>query len=295
MADIISNVERFFKQKSVLSNLIIINVFIFLLIKIVEVIFLLFNIDSGAFILLFELPASFQDALHRPWTFITYMFSHFGFFHILFNLLFLYWFGQIFLLFFSPKQLGGLYILGGITGGGLFILSYNIFPYFQSYVNSSFLVGASASVMAIVFATSFYKKNYEVNLLLIGRVKLIYIALFFFIMDLISIGSGNPGGHIAHIGGAATGILFSYAYTRGKDLTSFINLIIDSITNFFTKKPDKKQTKKAPRRSESDYEYNKRKADENKEIDRILDKIKKSGYNCLSEEEKKTLFNANKK
>ena len=295
-ADIITNIERFFRRKSVLSNLIAINIIIFLLIKIVNVLLLLFNIDSASFIRFFELPASFHEALSHPWTIVTYMFTHLGFLHILFNLLCLYWFGQIFLLFFGPKQLGGLYVLGGIVGGILFILSYNAFPYFQAFIDKSYLIGASASVMAIVFATAFYKKDYEVSLFLFGRVKIIYIALFFFILDLISIGSNNPGGHIAHIGGALMGLAYAKSYVKGKDLTKVINSVIDGIANFFTKKPQKTSSRKQVyKRTETDYEYNKRKSDENSEIDRILDKIKKSGYNSLSENEKKTLFNANKK
>lgn len=295
MADFITNTERFFKQKSVLSSLIAINIFIFLLIKIVSVILLLFKIDSTSFIHLFELPASIQSLLYHPWTLITYMFSHTRFLHVLFNLLWLYWFGQIFLLFFNPKQMGGIYFLGGIMGGLLFIISYNLLPYFKSYTEYSFLTGSSASVMAIVFATSFYRKNYEVNLFFLGRIKLIYIALFLLVLDLISINSDNPGGHIAHIGGALSGILFSSFYKKGVDLTSFINSILDNIKNLFTQKKPKKQYQKTHKRPESDYDYNKRKNDELKEIDRILDKIKKSGYNCLTEEEKKKLFNANKR
>ena len=290
MAALFSNIEKSLKQKSILSFLIGINIAVFLLIKIVGVVLLLFNADQSSILAWIELPASSSALLHRPWTLISYMFTHQGVLHILFNLLWLYWFGQIFLQFFTPKQLNTVYLLGGIFGGLLFIFSYNIFPYFRDHTETSYLIGASASVMAIVFASAFYKKDYRINLLFLGNIRLIYIAFFLFILDFISIDSGNPGGHIAHIGGALMGFCFAQAYTKGKDLTAGINRFLDNIANLFTKK--QKPAKSTHRRPETDYEYNKRRSSENKEIDSILDKIKKSGYNSLSENEKKTLFNA---
>ena len=291
MADFINNIERFFKQKSVLSNLIAINIVVFLVIKSVTLTCLLFKIDTGYFMSFFRLPASFDFLFHRPWTIISYFFTHVGFFHILFNLVVLYWFGKIFLSFFKPKQLGGLYVLGGIAGGLLFMSAYNFFPYFNESLSASYLIGASAAVMAIVFATAFYRKDYEINLLLLGRVKLIYFAFFILIIDFV-VDTDNLGGNISHVGGALMGFWFAKAYSKGKDITSSVNNLIDSFVNLFTKK-EKKQ-KQVHCRPEGDQEYNKKRSDKNKEIDRILDKIKKSGYNSLTEEEKKTLFNTNK-
>ena len=144
-----------------------------------------------------------------PWTLLTYMFTHFDFLHIIFNMLWLYWFGGLFLNFFSERQLGGLYVIGGLAGALLYIVSYNFFPYFSNVAAHSTLMGASASVMAIVFAVSFYKKDMEISLLLIGRIKLIYLALFTLGIDLLAITSDNAGGHIAHIGGALAGILYA--------------------------------------------------------------------------------------
>ena len=288
------NIGNFFRQQPVLSGLLIINLLVFLLIKTVGVFCLLFNLSPELFMAFFELPASPVQLIHRPWTVISYMFTHFGFWHIAFNLLCLYWFGQIFLRFFGPKQLGGLYVMGGIVGGLLFVLSYNVFPYFRDSIDYSYLIGASASVMAIMFAAAFYRKDTTISLLLIGKIKLIYFALFFLVIDLISIESNNPGGHIAHIGGALMGIWFAQSALKGRDLTAGINFIIDKIVNLFTKKQRKTSFQQAYRRPETDYEYNKRKHDEQAEIDRILDKIKHSGYNSLSENEKKKLFEASK-
>ena len=239
-----------------------------------------------------QLPAFPYFLLHKPWTIITYMFTHYSFLHILFNMLWLYWFGKIFLFYFNGRQLGGLYIIGGIAGALLFILSYNIFPYFEDNVIFSSLVGASASVMAIVFAISFYQKDYAIDLLFFGRIKLLYLALFTIAIDMLTITSGNAGGHIAHIGGALTGIGFASLIKNGKDITNSINKVIDVIVNLGKKRPKMKVTYKRP---ETDYEYNTRKQQETETIDRILDKLKHSGYESLSSEEKKRLFDASKK
>lgn len=296
MGSFVSNIEDFFKQKNVLSNLIAINILVFLVLKIISVIGMLFNLQDifiGRFI---ELPADFMQIIRKPWTLLSYMFVHYGFWHVLFNLLWLYWFGKLFLYFFLPRQLGGLYVLGGVAGAFLFILAYNVFPYFQGSIANSYLIGASASVMAIVFATAFYKKDFEISLLFIGRIKLIYIAVFCLVLDLISIQSDNPGGHIAHIGGALMGIWFAVSYQKGKDLTAWINSVIDKLVNLlFKEKTPKKKVKVHYKRPTSDMEYNTRKTEQNARIDQILDKIKQSGYNSLTEEEKKTLFDAGKK
>jgi hypothetical protein len=217
-------------------------------------------------------------------------------------MLWLYWFGKIFLNFFSSRQLGGIYIMGGISGALFFLLAYNIFPYFNTVADGSYLIGASASVMTIVFAASFYEKNYTINLLFIGNIKLIYLAFGAFILDFLAITSTNAGGHIAHIGGACLGILFAGQYRKGKDITNPVNRMIDKINNLFTKKPafkvhrnNTKQKTTTKRRPETDREYLQRKSNENREIDIILDKLKKSGYSSLSDKEKQKLFDASKK
>jgi hypothetical protein len=230
------------------------------------------------------------------------MFVHFDFLHILFNMLWLYWFGKIFLQFFTGRQLGGLYVSGGIAGALLYLITYNVFPYFKQFPMSSYLVGASASIMAIVFAVSFYQKNYTIQLLLIGQVKLIYLAIGVLLLDVIAITSQNAGGHLAHIGGALFGILYAAQYQKGKDITRFINRQIDGLVNLFRHKPtfktyrsDKKHADtKKNRRPETDEEYLRRKNEENRVIDEILDKLKHSGYDSLSADEKKKLFEASR-
>jgi membrane associated rhomboid family serine protease len=299
MADFITDIKQKFSSGSILTKYIYINVGVFILIRIAMLVATLFS-GSDGFLEYLQMPSSPLLALYRPWTLITYMFVHFDFLHILFNMLWLYMFGRIFLMFFNGRQLGGLYILGGIAGALLFLVSYNIFPYFREVSANSFLVGASASVMAIVFAVSFYRKDYEINLMFLGRLKLIYLAIGALLIDIFAITSENAGGHIAHIGGALFGILFAFQYNKGKDITNFVNKLIDKFVNLFKRKPAFKvyindNKTYTGRRSETDEEYHRRKNYEEKEIDEILDKLKRSGYESLSKDEKNKLFNASKK
>lgn len=293
MDGIITNLKRSFQAGSILKKLIFINIAVFILIRLLGILLLLFNLQDFPILLYLQLPASPTALLSRPWTLFTYMFTHFEFLHILFNMLWLYWFGELFLQVFNERQLGGLYVLGGLAGALLFVVSYNLFPYFQEVASFSFLMGASASVMAIVFAISFYRKEIEINLLLLGRIKLIYLALFTFVIDLLAMTSDNAGGHIAHIGGALFGIWFASRYAQGKDLTAPINRLIDKLVNLGKRKPKMSVTYGG--RSNKDWEYNARKQQQAANIDAILDKLKRSGYGSLSADEKKQLFDASKK
>ena len=292
MANILGSIERFFKQKNILTRLILINISIFLLIRFSVVIMTLFNIEGWSLWQYLDLHASIPHLLHEPWTLFSYMFVHLDFLHILLNLLWLYWFGQIFLLFFNEKQLTGVYLLGGLFGALLYAFSYNIFPYFSDKIEVSTLIGASASVMAIVFAASFFKKDYSINLLFIGSVNIYYIALVSLVIDLLAVTSSNAGGHWAHLGGALFGICYALCYRKGKDLAAPVNWLIDRIVNMFKKKPKMRVTYQ---KREPDYRYNDKKNKETQGIDSILDKIKKSGYDSLTKEEKKQLFDASNK
>lgn len=289
----IDNLKRQFEGGDVLMKLIYINVSVFLLIRILSLGLFLFDIDPLGFLVYLQVPSDITLLLKRIWTLVTYMFTHYDFMHILFNMLWLYWFGQIFLRFLNERQLGGLYILGGIAGGLLFVFAYNFFPIFTSRINPSFLMGASASVMAIVFAISFYQKDYEIQLLLIGKIKLIYLALFTLGVDLLAITSTNAGGHIAHIGGALLGIWFALRIKKGKDLTKPINKLLDFVVNLGKRKPIMRVTYQ--NRAESDLEYNTRKRVNTDEINAILDRLRQSGYESLSQDEKRKLFDASKK
>ena len=279
MADsIIDKLKQQFRQGSVLLKLIYINVAIFLLLRLTWVVLMLFNIDGYVILPFIEMPSIPYEFITHPWTLLTYMFVHYDVWHILFNMLWLYWFGQIFLMSFSEKQMVGLYLLGGIAGGLLYLLSYNLFPYFDG----------KEGLMC----------DYKVNLLFLGAISLKYIALVTIIIDLLSVTSANGGGHIAHLGGALLGYWFIVRWEKGKDLTAPVNKLIDKIVTGFKPRPKIKVSRPSNRsssRPETDMEYRARKKKENDEIDSILDKIKKSGYTSLSAEEKKRLFEAGKK
>lgn len=207
----------------------------------------------------------------------------------------LYWFGKLFLMFFSEKHMVGLYLLGGFFGAAFYILSYNIFPYFQPKLVGSILMGASASIMAIIVATAMHSPNLEMRMLFIGNVKLKFIAIFFVLMSYFSIMSSNAGGEIAHLGGALAGYIFIVSLRDGKDFTKWINLLLDGISNLFKPRKLKIKTNKNQKRTKmTDAEFNMSKARNMEEIDRILDKIKTSGYESLSAEEKKRLFDQKK-
>ena len=276
MATIITDLKETFRRGNIYIQLIYINVAVFILTTLTEVMFQLFNRSIAGVFEWLELPASVLRFILQPWSLLTYMFMHAGFMHILFNMLWLYWFGALFLSFFSAKHLRGVYILGGICGGLLYMAAYNIFPYFRPMTDYSFMLGASASVLAIVAATAYREPNYPIRLLLFGTIRLKYLALIVIGTDLLFITSSNAGGHIAHLGGALAGVWFAA-----------------SIVSFKPRKPKMKVHYGTGK--QKDYDYNARKKAQSDEIDRILDKLKKSGYESLTTEEKKSLFDASKR
>lgn len=282
-----------FKQSNTLNKLIYVNLAVFALVKAADVVIMLSGVQAPNPIVGFLCAYSdWHDLLRHPWGVVTYMFLHQGFLHILFNLLWLFWFGRIFSEYFTGRQLLNVYICGGIAGALLYILSFNVFPVFDGV--HSMAIGASAAVYAIVLATAVYVPNYTIYVMFLGQVKIKWIAVFSLISDLAMLDGANAGGHIAHIGGAIFGICFILMLRRGTDISGWVGRIIDGVSAIFKRKPKMKVSYKRTdggyRRPESDYDYNERKHNEQKEIDAILDKIAKSGYNGLTEDEKRTLF-----
>lgn len=299
MADILDDLKRTFRQGNIVVRLIYINVAVFVLGLLLAVVLGLFNIDINYLLRDLYLPADLLQLLRRPWTLITYMFMHAGMWHLLGNMLWLYWFGKLFLYFFSSKHLRGLYIVGGLAGALLYIVAYNLFPAFSTQLYSATLVGASASVLAIAIATAVREPDYRINLMFIGPVKLKYFALFIVLFDVLYVESDNAGGHLAHLGGALAGWWFVRGLGQGYDVTHWVNVCIDAVGGLFHKrerKPRKPKMKvhvnNARGNRAADYEYNARKKTQSDEVDRILEKLKKSGYSSLSEEEKRKLFEA---
>ncbi len=289
---ILDEIKKSFRSGSALTKLIYINLTVFLAVKLIGVVFFLLSIDPNFSIVnWFAVPADFNNLIFRPWTIFTYMFLHQDFLHILFNMLWLYWFGQIFLRYFDEKKLLSVYLVGGLAGAALYMLSFNVFPVFSNNLPISYALGASASVIAIVIAISVYAPNFKVNLLFFGPVALKYIAIATIIIDILSIASSNAGGHIAHLGGALFGYLYIVQMKKGKNITKGFDRFMDRVFSLFKRKEKFKVTYK---RTMTDYEYNKAKAAEQKNIDGILDKIAKSGYDSLTKKEKEILFKNSK-
>ncbi|MFZ4399646.1 MAG: rhomboid family intramembrane serine protease [Bacteroidales bacterium] len=281
--------KYFFRQKTILVQLIKINIAVWLFIVIVSLFSFLLQQDiSGNVIDWLALPSSVDKLISRPWTIITYMFLHKDFFHILFNMMMLFFGGLLFTQYIGIKKLLQTYLWGGISGGVFYIASYNLFPAFNQIVGFSSALGASASVIAVVIAVAVYKPDAEVQLMFFGNVKLKYIAIGLMILDIVSIEKGNSGGHIAHIGGAFYGLLMALNLKY-----QYLVLADFKMGNPFKRKPKMKFYKNEnPPRPVSDDEYNRKKAENQKRTDAILDKISKSGYDNLTKEEKEFLFNS---
>lgn len=288
------DIKETLRTGSNLTRLIYINIAVFIVITIVAVIGFLLNNNgiSEQALNLLSVPSSFKALLLRPWTLISYMFVHKDIWHILFNMLWLYWFGKIFLEYLDQRKLVAVYLLGGISGALVYILSFNIFPAFSGVVSESAAIGASASVMAIVIAIAAYVPDYTVQLFLFGRIKIKYMALAIFIFTSVMDFSINSGGKLAHIGGAFFGYLYTLNLRQGRDMGRGFNKVIDFLATIF--KPGKK-LKVTHKKAATEYEYNAIKTEHQTRINRILDKISKGGYDSLTKEEKETLFNESQK
>ncbi len=289
------DIKKTFRNGNTLIKLIYINIGVFLVISAGSVIgYLLKNENLSLNILnFFSVPSSLHALLLRPWTVITYMFTHKDILHILFNMLWLWWFGTIFLEYLDQKKLVSVYLLGGVAGAAVYILSFNIFPVFRDVTAESVAIGASASVMAIVIAIAAYVPDYTVTLFLIGRVKIKWIALAIFVLTSVMDFSVNSGGKLAHMGGALFGYLYTVNLRRGRDLGKGINKIIDSVVTFF--RPGRKMKVTYKKKTATDYEYNKAKLERQEKINKILDKISKGGYDSLTSDEKDLLFRESQK
>ncbi len=297
-------IKQFFTGKSMLASFIIVNLAVFLAVNFMRVIFFLFNIDPfiseeipvNKIVFWFSVPADLNALLGRPWTLFTYMFLQEEFLHLFFNMLMLYIGGEIFVRFLGERRLLKVYLMGGLFGAFFYIASFNLFPVFENAVSYSIALGASASVLAVLVAIATYKPDYYLNIFLLGRIKLKYIALALVIIDILSIDQGNAGGHLAHLGGAFWGYLHML---RMKDNAGKKRSFLDSLFDLFKRKPQYTRftTIKNDRgRPMTDEEYNERRVKQQEKIDEILEKISKSGYASLTKQEKELLFSfGNKK
>ncbi len=276
---------KIFATGSKVNLLIAINVSIFLIFGVLNVLGYLFTKQNyindfvGEYL---AVPTYLPKLLYRFWTPFTYMFLHAGFFHILFNMLWLFWMGRIFDSFLGGKKLVFVYLAGGLSGAFFYILSFNVFPAYADAVLVSVAVGASASVTAILIACATLVPDYTISLMFIGPVKLKWIAAFYVIIDVLSVTGSNAGGYLSHIGGAIFGFVFIKALQSGNDWSKpFENLFKPKPKLKVVSRQQPKSTLSAPTSMPNQAV-----------IDEILDKISRSGYDQLTAKERETLFKA---
>ena len=275
------------KENNALVKIILINVIIFIGASFIEV-FLTLSGAGNLFKLIINklmLPASFTSFIIQPWSLISYFFLHLNFTHILWNMLFLYWFGKIIQDNIGNNAVISLYVLGGIIGGLSYMALFNIIPYYENRISESLMLGASAGVFSIVAGSATLLPNYTFYLLFLGPVRIKYIALFYILLSFLDVTGSNAGGEIAHLGGAFIGYLFIRQLQKGINMgAGIINII-----NLFNRNKNKKEREETIINEEQKSDISQ------DEIDNILDKISESGYSSLSKKEKEKLFNASKK
>lgn len=278
-----------FTGRDHLFRLMLINASVFLFFALLKLfVFLGFPSESmrlGSFL---ELPSNLDALLVKPWTLFTYMFVHYNFMHVLFNLLVMYWTGRIFCDFLPQSKLTAVYILGGLMGGLSFVLLYNVIPAFEAASSLSILIGASAGVFAIMVGAAMLAPDYPVHMILFGEVKLKYVAIALTILYLVSIPDSNSGGNIAHLGGGLAGMFYIMLTRKGINPGGWIEFILSLPSKIRNRKIRVVHSKPVP------MMVGKPNTDKLQQdvIDAILDKISRSGYDSLSAKEKEILFKA---
>lgn len=284
-----------FKTANIAIKLIVINIAVFIVFNLLPWIV---QMDNSAFTKYFVLPTDFSRLIVQPWSFITYQFLHADVWHLLWNMLYLYVFSRFILNLFTEKRLLTVYLLGGVVGGLLFVILYYALP---AFTGKSILLGASAAVNAIIVFIAAYSPNTEIRVFFFN-LKLWHIAVIFVLIDLLGLPtSGNAGGSIAHLGGAAFGYIYAMQLAKGNDIGLWFEKIMDTIGGWFSSKPTTKKSrmrtvhKKTKKQTNpSQQKTSVSKSAKQQEIDSILDKISKSGYDSLSQAEKDFLFKAGK-
>jgi membrane associated rhomboid family serine protease len=313
LTSIWNDLRKQYDYGNMVTRLIIVNVGIYVVVNVVK--FILFLTNGGARSPFFDtvlhwfcVSSDFEFLLTHPWGIFTSIFLHEGFWHILWNMLFLWWFGRVVGDLIGNHRILPLYLLGGLVGAVAFIISANLLQY---GVGGRFALGASGAVTAIAVAAATLAPDYIFRLILLGDVKLKYIVAVMLFLDIIAIADDiNTGGHFAHLGGAGFGWFFVYQLQNGTDMAAPVNRLLDAIQKFFSnaygtvtgKGSNLKVAYKNPKkRSRSQGSVRGNASSDNQsssyqeQLDAILDKIKEKGYDSLSAEEKEFLFNASKK
>lgn len=301
----IDSIKNKYQNGGVAIKLIFINTAVFVIIALLNTLFKLLGFNElNEFVSYLGLNTAFKTAIFKPWTFVTSLFVHFGFMHLLFNMLFLYFAGQLFLQYFDSKKLVFTYILGGVLAGVIEMLARSVFPGLSGTPTT--IVGASGSIMAIFAAVAFYRPKTKLQFPFNIQVPIILIAALFFLSDLINTANNDGVAHFAHIGGAIFGLISIQKPYSSRNILNFSISLYDRILSSFSKnKTVRMKTQKGGKfktkdsysrntRSKSDEEYNMNAKDRQEKTDAILDKISKSGYDSLTKKEKEFLFNQSK-
>ncbi|NND62929.1 MAG: rhomboid family intramembrane serine protease [Flavobacteriaceae bacterium] len=282
-----------YKTADVVVKLIVINVVIFLALRLIS---FFMQVQPQEITQWLVLPEDLGSLITQPWSLVTYSFLHYGFGHIFWNMLVLYMFGRFVLNLFSETRFLSIYLLGAIVGGLLYVIAYNVFPVFSN--TTGFLLGASASVRAIMIFIAAYMPQSQVRLIFFN-VKLWQIGVFVILMDIIQLTSGNnAGGMLAHLGGALFGYVYARQLLKGKDIGAWFERFLNNLADAF--KPRKAKPFKKVHRNQATQSRSRRskvkedKSDHQQKVDAILDKIGKSGYDSLTKAEKDFLFKAGK-
>ncbi|HEY8938026.1 MAG TPA: rhomboid family intramembrane serine protease [Cyclobacteriaceae bacterium] len=279
-------------------QLIIINVVAFVIMGVLKVFSTILGFESffDLFHNQFAIPADWNEFILRPWTIITYAFAHdlSGIFHILFNMLALYWFGRLFAEYLGSDKLIAVYVLGALAGAIFYLLAYNTIPYFEAQKQLVIMVGASAAINAIVVAVAVLLPDYTFFLMFFGPVKIKYLAMITVFLSFLGIVGGNAGGDLAHLGGALIGFIYTKQLQAGVNWGAWVTATLAWIKGLFKPRQRVKVSYRNDRDSSRSSSSKSAKASQ-EEIDTILDKISDRGYESLTKEEKEKLFNASKK
>ena len=282
--ELVEKLKIKYSYLDVLSKIIVWMVVCFILPFIINTILFLFNIKSFSIIEFFHVSADFFELVYKPWSVITYGFFHAGIWHLLGNMLILYYSGRIVLDLYGDQKFLKIFFIGLLFGSVTYLLSYNIFPVFSGIKPP--MIGASAGAMAMFIFLSSHNPHLTFRLIFFD-VKIVYIACFLILSDVIQIPAGNSGGHLAHLGGAFWGYYYNKQLQNGNNPGDWILSFFQYLKSFFKNRPKVKKVYK----NQSNASQKQKKVDQRK-IDEILDKISKSGYDSLSKSEKETLFKA---
>lgn len=297
--------SEFSKPNNTLVQLILVNTVVFLVLLLTKVLSTMLSAPDVYVLIRSQLtiPASIGAFLQKPWTLFTYFFTHEDIFHILFNMLFLYWFGRLVDEYLGNRRLVGLYVMGGLAGGLLFLLMFNLVPFFKAQADGPPMLGASAAAFSVAVGAATLLPNYTFHLLFFGPVRIKYIVSFFVVMSIAQSAGANAGGHLAHLGGALMGFFYVKLLQNGSDPGRPIYWLMEGWSNLLRPKPPVKvsyrQRSSAPSQASSYASAGSSSPSvatpDQDEVDTILDKIHRSGYESLTREEKQKLFRASQR